>query len=156
MNITLQPMSQEIFENYYEQSIEEYAAEHVQAGNWTEEEAIPNAQEQFKQLLPNGLDTLQHVLFSVQNEQKESIGVLWIKIEDKTDERRAFIYDIKLHENQRDKGYGRATMHALEEYAGQTGIKQIGLHVFAHNKRALALYEKLGYEVTDLVMKKRL
>lgn len=149
-------MKQEAFEKYYSKSLEQYAAEHVKAGNWTEEEAIPKAQEQFKGLLPEGLATKNQNLFTVVNESHEPIGILWLNTTEKQEETHAFIYDIELDENQQGKGYGKATMKALEDYAAEHGIQQIGLHVFAHNKRAISLYEKMGFEMTDHVMKKRL
>ena len=34
------------------------------------------------------------------------------------------------------------------------GLRDIGLHVFAHNDGAQALYHALGYEVTGLNMRK--
>ncbi|KGX84405.1 GNAT family N-acetyltransferase [Pontibacillus marinus] len=156
MSVTLKPMTQEQFERYYEKSIEEYAAEHVKAGNWSEEEALPNARKQFQQLLPDGLETENQVLFTIVNEEDKSIGILWLNITEKQDEKHSFIYDIKLDEEQQGKGYGKASMNVLEDYVKEQGISQIGLHVFAHNKRAVALYEKVGFEMTDHVMKKRI
>ncbi|WP_010097519.1 GNAT family N-acetyltransferase [Ornithinibacillus scapharcae] len=85
-----------------------------------------------------------------------NIGILWVYIQDKNQEKQAYIYDIELDEDQRGKGLGKATMLALEEYAKSENIKQIRLHVFAHNQRAIALYKKMGYEMTNHQMLKRL
>lgn len=149
-------MTQEAFARYYEHSIQKYAAEHVKAGNWSKEEAEPNARKQFEQLLPEGINTAGNFLFTIENEQKDSIGQLWVHISEKQEENHSFIYDIKLGENHQGRGYGKATMQALEEFAKERNVSQIGLHVFAHNKRAITLYEKMGFEMTDLVMKKHL
>jgi len=35
-------------------------------------------------------------------------------------------------------------------------VKKISLHVFAHNERAIHVYNSLGYEKTDYYMSKRL
>lgn len=43
-------------------------------------------------------------------------------------------------------GAGTALMEAAESWARHVGVTKIELHVFPHNKAALALYEGLGYE----------
>lgn len=40
--------------------------------------------------------------------------------------------------------------------ATDLGLRYLGLHVFAHNRGALQLYEKLGYTVRSLNMLKTL
>lgn len=44
-------------------------------------------------------------------------------------------------------GLGRALMELLIEGAKLRGMEGIELHVFKHNRRAIALYRKLGFEV---------
>ena len=48
----------------------------------------------------------------------------------------------------------RAAMIAIEDEVRQLGIDRIGLHVFGHNRGAWALYDQLGYEVTNVNMAK--
>src|SRR5699024_11077698 len=103
----------------------------------------------------NGSATKGHFLFTILHEE-EPIGNLWLYVRSKNQEKRAFIYDIKLHEAQRGMGLGERTMEALDEYAKSKGIKQIRLHVFGHNQPAKALYEKMGYEITNYHMEKRI
>jgi len=50
---------------------------------------------------------------------------------------------------------GSHALTALDEQANTLGIAVISLHVFAHDPAAIALYKKIGYEVTDLHMAKR-
>lgn len=153
MTITFQPMDEEQFNAYYALKLHAYANEHVKAGNWHEGEALEKAEKQFKQLLPDGLETRDHNLFVIMHEN-ESIGELWLYVKQSDQYKQAFIYDVELDENQRGKGYGTLTMTALEEYAKSQGISQIGLHVFAHNERALRLYQKMGYETKSYRMSK--
>ena len=42
----------------------------------------------------------------------------------------------------------------MEEEARARGAERVGLHVVSENEGALALYNKLGYAVTDLLMAK--
>lgn len=56
----------------------------------------------------------------------------------------------------RGKGFGTKTLEALDILAKEMKINKIELHVFAHNKTALGLYNKVGFESTDITMAKYL
>ena len=45
----------------------------------------------------------------------------------------------------RRQGIGRALMEAAAEWAKESGISKLELHVFPWNEPAIALYESLGY-----------
>jgi RimJ/RimL family protein N-acetyltransferase len=47
----------------------------------------------------------------------------------------------------RGRGIGEALLRAGIDWAQSVGIQKLKLGVFASNKRALALYQKLGFEV---------
>lgn len=49
-------------------------------------------------------------------------------------------------------GQGVATrlFGALEDWAKERGLRRLELTVMAHNERAIALYEKLGYELEGI------
>lgn len=155
MTIKLKPMDQLTFDSFYEKSIQNFAVENVRAGRWKQENAVHRARETYTNLLTDGLDTTDHYLFSIMKDE-EAVGILWIHVRSQDTGKQAFIYDINIDEEQQGKGYGKATMAALDEYARSQGITEIRLHVFAHNKRAISLYEKMGYEMTNYHMAKRL
>ncbi len=46
----------------------------------------------------------------------------------------------------RRRGAGRALMQAAEEWGRAVGVGKLELHVFPHNRAAIALYASLGYE----------
>jgi RimJ/RimL family protein N-acetyltransferase len=48
-------------------------------------------------------------------------------------------------QGHRRRGVGRALMRAAEEWARQTGVWKLELHVFPHNEGAIRFYEALGY-----------
>ncbi len=154
--ILLTPMSQEDFRTYQTYSIEHYAIEKVKAGTWTVADALEKSEEQFKSLLPDGTATINHYLWSIVNDNKDVIGWLWIYADPHHPQKEAFIYDFGLYEAYRGQGNGQQALKALEEEAQQLGIKKLSLHVFAHNKTAKRLYEKMDFEITDLQMSKRL
>ncbi|WP_174616110.1 GNAT family N-acetyltransferase [Virgibacillus ihumii] len=153
MTIEFKPMSEEKFSQYSDRMAVDYAGEHVKAGNWSEHEAVDKAKKQLEQTLPDGLETKGHFLFSVCNDD-EPIGVLWLNVRPTLHGNDAFIYDIRLDDNQQGKGLGKAAMQELDRYAEQHGIQKIALHVFAHNDRAFELYKKMGYEMTNIQMAK--
>ena len=47
-------------------------------------------------------------------------------------------------------------MLALEEEARRFGLTALALHVFGHNTAARALYEGIGYQITNINMRKDL
>ncbi len=84
------------------------------------------------------------------------MGYIWLHVVPGEGPKKAFIYDLIIFEKFRKRGYGRAALVALEEYAKEKRIASISLHVFAHNAAALSLYRKMGYEVTSMNMKKNI
>jgi ribosomal protein S18 acetylase RimI-like enzyme len=68
--------------------------------------------------------------------------------------RRAFINDFVIEPQFRGQGFGKQTLQALDTKMEEMNVESITLHVFAHNATAINLYEKMGYEVTNLYMRK--
>lgn len=56
----------------------------------------------------------------------------------------------------RDSGIGTAMLRALLEQAQKMGLKVLTLSAFASNKRAIHVYEKVGFVQTGLILKKHL
>ncbi|SDJ14133.1 GNAT family N-acetyltransferase [Salimicrobium halophilum] len=145
-------MTVEEFEAYRTRAVAEYAEEHVKAGDWEGEGAPEKADEEFRSLLPNGVHTENHHLFSI-SEGETVIGMFWLAVVDKE---KGWIYDIKLDESARGKGYGKETMSEIDRLGKDLGLRTIRLHVFGHNHIARQLYEKTGYRETNVIMEKEL
>jgi ribosomal protein S18 acetylase RimI-like enzyme len=151
--IQLIPMQQEDFEAYLERDIREYAEEHVRNGNWKPEEALERSRKEHEQLLPDGLRSKNQYLFSiidVAGDQK--LGMLWVNVENN----QAFVYDFRIDESQRGKGYGKQALRALDEKLKQMNVESVALHVFGDNLVAQELYKKMGYQITGIHMRKML
>jgi ribosomal protein S18 acetylase RimI-like enzyme len=84
------------------------------------------------------------------------IGMLWFAVNRRGPNLTAFIYDFNIDEAHRGQGYGRQALTALDEQAAALGIETISLHAFAHNQTAIALYQKVGYTITDVHMSKQI
>ncbi len=150
--VTTSLMTEVEFQAYRAKSIPDYAAEHACAGNWHPSEALERAQKEFDHLLPDGVNTKNHFLYSLVNEDGEKVGLLWYQLDDMRPTKTAFIYDFVVFEPFRRRGYGSAALAALEERLRSLEVQKIELHVFGHNTVAQALYRKAGYEVTGLYM----
>jgi len=154
--VRLSPRFEAEYEAWIAGAIREYAEEKVRAGNWPADDALRRAEEEFHQLLPNGLATPGDHLLSIEDaEGGAKIGILWLEIQE-AERGRPFIYDFRTHEPLRRRGYGLQALRVLDEMARGLVMREIGLHVFGHNLAARALYEKAGYHVTNVTMARRL
>lgn len=152
--VRLVPMTESEFKVYRERAVKNYAQEHVRAGNLHPSEALQRAEADFQKLLPDGVASKNQRLFSVKDRAGVSVGMIWFAVRD-APRPAAFIYDFVISEPHRKKGYGKSALDALEAEVRELGLTAISLHVFAHNRAAITLYEKVGYETTDLHMTKR-
>lgn len=146
-------MDEEYFENFKQVVIIEYAAEKVKAGTWSESEALEKSIASNQQLLPDGVKTSNHYLFCIYNTDRQIVGHIWMG---KMTETLAWVYDITIFEEQRNKGYAAAAFSAIETIAKELGYQKIGLNVFGHNTPARKLYEKLYFTTDSLQMSKLL
>jgi RimJ/RimL family protein N-acetyltransferase len=64
------------------------------------------------------------------------------------------VVGIVIRKDFRELGIGTAMMHVLIEQARKMGLKVLTLTAFASNKRAIHVYEKVGFLQTGLVPKK--
>jgi ribosomal protein S18 acetylase RimI-like enzyme len=153
----LVPMSIEAYAHYVEVAVSAYAKDNVKSGRWPEEGALVRSQADFDSSLPQGLETPNNYLFEIKTtETGPPVGVLWFAIEEKHGHRSAFVYDIEIKPEFRRQGHASTAFNAMEVIVRELGVADIGLHVFAHNPNAQALYNRLGYKVRSINMLKNL
>ncbi|MFJ6617901.1 GNAT family N-acetyltransferase [Kitasatospora sp. NPDC091335] len=151
--VRLDPMTEAEFQAYFAHIVAKYAASNVTSGNWTAEEAAARSAEKLAQLLPDGLATDDTRLCLARDAVSgERVGIFWLHLRPHGTQTAAFVHDIEIDAGLRGRGYGRAVMLAGADLARELGAVRIGLHVFAHNETAIALYTSLGFATTDLVM----
>ncbi len=154
--IKLVPLSEEEYLSWRDWILEDYASDIARTGV-PEAQARERSRADIEHGLPNGLNSENQYLYSVQDQQTGgSVGVIWLAIMERGERKTAFLYDIVIYEPFRGKGYGSAALRATEEQAKELGAVRIALHVFGHNERARKLYERLGYIITDINMAKDL
>jgi RimJ/RimL family protein N-acetyltransferase len=154
-NVTLVEMDEMSFRGYTDHLVRDYAADKVKAGVWPADEAEDRAAKEVEGLLPDGTFTRDHYLYSVRDESVPAeVGILWISPRNSGAGRTLWIYDIIVHEGFRRRGYASRILHLVEDKARKLGAAKVELHVFGHNHGARALYKKLGYTPTSIVMAK--
>ena len=155
--VRLNPMTEAAFEEYVATSIQHYADEHVRSGRWSPDTASAQAEKEFAELLPDGTQTPGQYLLTLLDETTgQEIGMLWYGIREQAGVREAWIWDVNVAPPFRRQGYGRQAMAVLEQHVRERRLARISLHVFGHNAAARALYERMGYSPTNIVMSKTL
>ncbi|WP_328343099.1 GNAT family N-acetyltransferase [Micromonospora sp. NBC_00421] len=155
VTLRLEPMTDEQYLRYRERAEEDYAQNIAASGAMPLPEAQEKARQDYQGLLPDGLATEGHRLWTAYDDADE-VGMLWLHLEQKSDGLHAFGYDFEVREELRRRGYGRAMIEAAEQVCRELGVVAIGLSVFGFNSGARALYEQMGFEVTAVRMIKRL
>jgi ribosomal protein S18 acetylase RimI-like enzyme len=152
--ITLRPMTPEEFTTFRAEGLEDYAHERARNLNHPIEEERAEATRQYDHLLPDGVGSPGQRLWSVLDGAGAVVGSLWVALKDGAT--HAFIYYIVINADQRGKGYGKATLDALDATLKPLGVTHIGLNVFADNPIAQRLYARQGYTITNYSMQKQI
>jgi ribosomal protein S18 acetylase RimI-like enzyme len=153
--VRIRGMTEEEVQAFLDRNIPAYAADKVQAGNWTSEEAEQRAREEYSRLLPAGLNSAHQHLYTIELDE-EPAGDLWLSSDPYMAGGAGFVYDLYVVEEFRRRGIATQALRLLEAEAACLGLSGLSLHVFGDNLAARALYEKLGYEITNLNMAKSL
>lgn len=155
--VSLTALPEERFPAFKAHLTGHYARDKVQAGAWAPEEAPRRAEADLDGLLPDGVDTRDHFLYSVRDAStSEEVGTLWFAVQNPGAGRVVWIYDIEIFEPVRRKGYATRALQAAEREARRLGADRVELNVFGHNAAARDLYERSGYTPTSIVMAKEL
>lgn len=153
----LRPMGESAFADFRDRSIESFARENVAAGRWAPTEAPERSRQAYERLLPQGLRTPGHHLFTVHEARGGgAVGAVWLALSEHPAGRAGYVYDLVIEPEFRRQGHGRGALAALEAIARSWGVTELGLHVFMHNRAAQGLYRALGFEPTGLQLQKRL
>ena len=155
--LRLIPMNQGEFEAYLKIAVAEYAQAHTKAGDCEPEKALELAQKDYRELLPQGLQSPNQFLFSGVDDSSgtgKPVGMIWFGVKEKPDRKAAFIYDFRIDAEHQRRGYGEEVLLRCEELAKDMGISRISLNVFGFNVGARKLYEKVGYRIVSIAMTK--
>lgn len=152
--LLLRAMALDEFQKYISFAVNEYAEEKIQAGTWQSNDALANSEQTYNRLLPNGLETSGNYFYSIYDDSN-IIGYIWVG-NDKENKSNAFIFDFEIYKQYQNNGFGSKALILAEKEAENMGFSSIGLHVFGSNQRAIHVYQKSGYGITDIKMQKEL
>ena len=155
--VKFMPMTEQNYQRYLESAVPRYARDQIEVGNWRAETALDQAQAVFERLLPDGLESDgQSLNIIVDASSNEAVGHIWYAVASHGDRRFVALYDFLIYPTARRRGYGAAALAELDAKAVCLGLQDVMLHVFGHNDAARALYRKMGYVETDVMMAKKL
>ena len=123
-----------------------YELSQVFALNMSKDEADKKAKEEQYGLLPDGINTKDHFLFTIIQD-KNNIGSIWFAKLEKKQKYIAFIFYIGIDEDLRGKGFGTTAMKMIELEIKKIGLNTIRLHVLKNNLPAIKVYNKLDYNI---------
>ena len=150
--VTLRPMTEAEFADWYELTIVGYAGAIGPARALTSEQALVQSRKEIDSLLPDGLATKDHLVWTACTDDGTVVGNLWIQARKPV----PFIFNIEVDAAQRGHGYGRAIMLAGEQACRELGFDRLDLNVFNDNETAVRLYDSLGYFTVAQSMRKML
>lgn len=87
---------------------------------------------------------------------EKRVGFLFIQTFPNEPVPYALVSQLYVEPQEREKGIGTAAMREAEKYARKNGLKVVRLDVALSNKKAVKLYEELGYEPEEMKMSKKL
>ena len=159
--LELKPMNQDQYINYITYSKNNYAQEITKSRGISIEEAMQITNKEYDTLLPDGLQSKNQYLYTIENNENENIGIMWFSSQSNHGDNELFLCDVEVNKEYRGKGYGRESMDLLESKVKEFNMHTISLHVFLHNKIAYSLYNKIGYKEVKrgkagVIMKKTL
>jgi len=151
------PMRPATYARYLAAAIASYAEDNVAAGRWSKAGASEGSETEFAELLTLGLATPDNYLYEIQDrEGGPLVGFVWLAIERTPVGVTGFIYDLEIRPEYRRQGHASRALSAVEVTATAQGATSLGLHVFAFNEAAQALYRRLGFQVASLSLRKAL
>ncbi|MET1016827.1 MAG: GNAT family N-acetyltransferase [Leifsonia flava] len=131
-----------------------YEQARIDAGDSPAEAASAAASSQAR-FFPDGVPVDGHRIFTITVDEGDA-GWLWIGPTADGTGGDWWIWDIEVHEAFRRRGIAEATMLLAEDVARAAGVTAIGLNVFGGNDTARRLYDRVGYSVTSVHMRKNL
>jgi len=132
-----------------------YAEDMIKDADLPPERASSKAAEDIERLFPGGEPSAEQLVFIIETDGR-AVGDLWLAERDDSFQRCLFVFDVRLDEAARGKGYGRAAMTFAEEEARRRGHDRVALNVFGKNEVARNLYRSLGYDENAVAMSKKL
>jgi len=155
--IQLRKMYDAEYPAYCDYFIADYSQEIVANYGHSQDVAVELAKQDLQDAFGQGLTDTPHQLLCIEKQHHSKrilLGYLWHRIDIKA--QSSFIYDFYIAPVYRGHGHGKQTIEQLQNRLSEAGIKQIKCRVAYQNKRALALYQAVGFTISGYNMTKTL
>jgi len=151
--VRLRPVDEEAYAAYRALALRQHSAEIARGGRFTSDEARALVGSGLAEGLADFLAQDRTWLFRVVAGDSPA-GWLWLGPAPR-EPSCVMVYDVRIDENRRGSGLGRAAMEAAEGVVADAGYDRIALQVLGWNTRAESLYRSLGYRVDSTQMSKQ-
>jgi ribosomal protein S18 acetylase RimI-like enzyme len=131
-----------------------YVQDMVVNGGVSEERARAKAFKDVEQLFPREKPSADQVVLVIEADGS-SVGDLWLAEREDDLEHSLWIYGVRVDEEYRGRGHGKAAMLYAEDEARRRGLDRVAFMVFGGNEVARSLYRSLGYVETAVFMSKQ-
>jgi ribosomal protein S18 acetylase RimI-like enzyme len=155
MSVELRPMRADEFAEWKADSVASYSVDMQENGGMPRDAADAKASSDFDGLLAQGVETPDHFLHAIE-EDGAVVGYLWLAVRGSPSGRVLFVYEVRIVEEARGRGLGRAAMEFAARLAAEQGLGRIELNVMGGNEVARGLYRALGYDEVAVYMGKTL
>lgn len=146
MEVRFRKMNAQEFESYCEYSTNDYAKDLMKSSNISFEEALAQARKEFKNMLPEGINTKDNSVMIIEDLlDGKAAGLIWYLYELFDGAKQVFLSDFMIYEEARRKGYATAALAEMERNAMEDGCTQSIIYVWKHNLPGVNLYTKCGY-----------
>lgn len=155
--IRLRKMNAHEYAAYCEIFIDDYGRDLADNEGFSLDLALTKARNELIETLPDGLDTTNEILLSIEFSNMgiiSVVGFLWHSLN--IEEHATFISDFYIYEQYRGLGYGKQAMTCFERQLYAQNITRVGLRVAFNNPRALKLYQACGFKISGFDMIKTL
>ena len=130
-----------------------YAEDLTTNGGMDPDAARLKADADTAQLFPGGRPSPEQLVFVIEA-GNERVGELWLAEREEQLRRVLWVYELRVGERYRGRGFGRAAMTFAEEEAVRRRLSHIALNVSGGNEPARRLYRSLGYSEDAVSMSK--
>lgn len=154
MSVRLRPIGDDEFARWLPEVRDGYVRDMVVNGGVSEERARAKAFKDVEQLFPDEKPSADQVVLVIEADGS-TVGDLWLAEREVNLERSLWIYGVRVDEEYRGRGYGKAAMLHAEAEARRRGLDHVAFMVFGGNEVARSLYRSLGYVETAVFMSKQ-
>lgn len=153
MSVTLRPMTEVEFDAWLPGVRIGYAEDLTTNGGVDPAAARVKAEAEVAQLFPGGQSSPEQLVFVIEV-GGERVGELWLAEREEQLRRVLWVYQLRVGERYRGRGFARAAMEFAEREARRRGLTHVALNVFGGNEPARTLYRSLGYGEDAISMSK--